>query len=73
MTKINWNRPKAIYNGIYVNDYVTDEKDINLGIHKTHELKVERSSPHYAKLSCKTCNKFIKWLSKTEYNSINRL
>jgi hypothetical protein len=42
-----------------------------LGIHVDHELeKIQLTTgPHHGKLICKTCNnKFLKWLSKKEFN-----
>jgi hypothetical protein len=72
MTKLNWNRPRKIYDGILCVEKKT--KDINLGIHETHKLKtVLATGPHYGKLMCSDCNKFIKWLSYNEYKSINSI
>jgi hypothetical protein len=42
-----------------------------LGTHAEHTLeKIQLSTgPHHGKLICKTCdNKFLKWLSKKEFN-----
>ena len=37
--------------------------------HLHHKLivKIGPYGPHYAKMICKQCNKFIKWASKQEY------
>jgi hypothetical protein len=39
---------------------------IDLGIHEDHDLDIVKldSGPHASKLTCTTCNKFIRWLPK---------
>jgi hypothetical protein len=41
----------------------------SLGVHAEHELDIIKleSGPHAGKLTCKTCNKFIKWLPKEAF------
>jgi len=66
MTKLNYNRP--IFNknlAQYIPKQKTFKTDTN---HIGHDLvAIATSKPHYGKLQCKTCNKFVKWLSEEEF------
>lgn len=44
---------------------------VNVEKHKRHNLDVKLSDTvHYAQLYCKTCKKFIQWISKEQYHVI---
>lgn len=66
VTKLNWNRSKIIHGGIRAWEPVKKSKPITG--HEGHQLVAEKvNKPHYAKLSCVTCGKFVKWCNETEY------
>jgi hypothetical protein len=39
-------------------------------VHDTHQVRIQlvSSGKHFAKIHCVTCNKWIKWLSRSETN-----
>lgn len=39
--------------------------------HEHHEVKIQLLSggQHYAKIHCVTCNKWVKWLSRSQTNA----
>lgn len=45
-----------------------------LNKHDQCEIQTRRiyDSPHYGELRCRDCNKHIQWLSKKDYQTINR-
>ena len=40
--------------------------------HNKHPIVINKktSGPHYAELRCTHCNKWIKWLTKVEYETL---
>ena len=70
-----WSKPKTGFDKGWHHNWAqklqskqnTLDKEINLGIHSTHDLDIVKlnSDPHHGKLICVSCNnKFIRWLSK---------
>ena len=44
--------------------------------HNGHEIITQRmwnNGPHYAQLKCRDCNKWIQWLSRSDYKSVNQI
>lgn len=67
MAKINWNRPKFVYDGIRAYEPIKKSKII-----EGHDGHIFTSTlatgPHYCKITCDTCNgKFIKWGTKEDH------
>jgi len=61
MSKLNYNRPQFRKN-LDFTDY-TEAKPLPTQ-HMDHTLcAVSTAAPHYGKLMCVTCNKFVKWLT----------
>lgn len=69
MTRLNYNRPCFNKNlGERAYTPTKQHKPID-SIHIGHELtKTLSTKPHYGKLHCVTCNKFVKWLSVDDFN-----
>lgn len=64
---MNYNRP-CFNKNLGERAYIAPKKHKPIDpVHKGHELKSSLASgPHYAKLTCVTCNKFVKWLNVEE-------
>ena len=68
MAKLNYNRP-CFNKNLGERAWITPKKQKPIDLtHLGHELKTTRlfTGPHHAKLTCVTCNKFVKWLAKGE-------
>jgi hypothetical protein len=65
---MNYNRPCFNKNlGERAYTPTKKHKPIDI-IHLGHVMNASiATGPHYAKLTCVTCNKFVKWLSQEEY------
>ena len=70
MSKMNWNRPKYVHDGVRAWEPKVDNPKSLPKEHDGHKLIASPSvGPHYAKLTCMSCgNKFVKWLSKEQYH-----
>jgi len=66
MAKLNYNRP-CFNKNLGERAWIPTKKHKPIDdIHNGHVLvKTLATGPHYAKLTCITCNKFVKWLAKT--------
>ena len=67
-----WNDPKTGFDKEWHQARGLKNKTIDkesLGVHADHEIDIIKlpSGPHAGKLTCKTCNKFIKWLAKEAF------
>jgi hypothetical protein len=67
MAKLNYNRP-CFNKNLGERAYIPIKKHKPIDItHVGHEfITTLATGPHYAKLTCITCNKFVKWLAKGE-------
>ena len=66
MAKLNWNRPVYVHNGVRAWDPPKKSKPI-IG-HDGHTLRSSLAKgPHYCKIVCETCNKFVKWGNNEDY------
>jgi hypothetical protein len=70
MAKLNYNRPSFNKN-LGERAWITPKKHKPLdSTHAQHELKKSyATNPHYGRLDCVTCNKFVKWLSSSEFSN----
>lgn len=67
MAKLNWNRPVYVHDGVRAWDPAPKSKPING--HDGHTLKAVRATgPHYCKITCTNCNKFVKWGTFADYD-----
>lgn len=71
MSKMNWNRPKYVHDGVRA--WEPKPKKEGKPLPREHEghrlLTTITAGPHYAKLICVSCGgKFVKWLNREQYD-----